>query len=228
MFETIASAFGAAKSFLGGGVGDFLGSALSFLGGERANQANASSAQNAQDFNAQQAQQNREFQEQMSRTAHQRQVEDMRAAGLNPILSATGGKGASSPSGSTGSGVPFTSSSNTLDTAVTSAQSLRRSRLESDNLRRSNDLIAAQTDQAKSSAAYNSVLYNKGLHDVNISKENAREAFHAANIAGMDEKGRNLEGQIDETKYGEVLRYINRALGTVNSATRLREGFRQR
>lgn len=52
-------------------------------------------------WSAEQAQKQMEFQERMSSTAHQREIADLQAAGLNPVLSAQT-NGASTPSGAKG------------------------------------------------------------------------------------------------------------------------------
>jgi hypothetical protein len=64
----------------------------------------------AMDFEAGQAQLNREWQAQMSNTAYQRAVSDLKAAGLNPVLAASG-SGAATTSGATASGVSSAGSS---------------------------------------------------------------------------------------------------------------------
>lgn len=85
-------------------VGPFAAAAGSFFGGKAANEANIDQAQISSAFNAEEAQKNRDFQRQMSNTAHQREIKDLRKAGLNPILSARTG-GASTPGGAQGTAV---------------------------------------------------------------------------------------------------------------------------
>lgn len=71
------------------GLGKILaGPIAEFIGAERANRASAKEAHRQMDF-----------QRYMSDTAHQREVKDLRAAGLNPILSATGGAARARPLG---------------------------------------------------------------------------------------------------------------------------------
>lgn len=149
-------------------------------------------SQIARKYNSQEAQKNRDWQEYMSSTAHQREVRDLIDAGLNPVLSVTGGSGAAVTSGATASSSAPSGAMGNVDNSATGAVAGLFGSLLSSLLSLEGARVSAQSNQAIADKYTAMSKYTSELQ--------AQTQLNTANIQSMAQKY-TADAHLAGTKY---------------------------
>ena len=152
-----------------------IGAAASIIGGAQRNKAQVASAREQM-----------AFQERMSNTAHQRQVTDLRAAGLNPILSAKYG-GSSSPGGAQANIQDIVTPA--VNTGLQSMQitaTVKVMEKTADKLVQDAATSFSQEWLNDANRALTSLKYNEKLIQISLIEAQLAVAVRAGDIAGSE------------------------------------------